>query len=199
MKTCCFYGYESFEYVDLKDLKFFLRPRLMNFISKGVDTFLFGNGSDFEFLAWCYLQELKKMPQFSHIKLIGNFEPMTPNQLIGKFNRVELDYSKYFNNDFAFFDNKVIFLPNSNNNSNFNVSFLRDRTILFNADCVICYIEKDFGLCKRVEYDNKIYYANFRAWLVYRTAIALKKEVDNLIDEENIFFHINRNGGTNQW
>ena len=33
MKTCCFYGYESFEYVDLKDLKFFLRPRLMNFIS----------------------------------------------------------------------------------------------------------------------------------------------------------------------
>lgn len=199
MKTCCFYGYESLEYVDLRDLKFFLRPRLMDFISKGVDTFLFGNGSDFEFLAWCYVQDLKSLPEFSHIKLIGNLEPMTPNEFINKLNRVEWDYKDFFNRNFSFFDNKVIFAPNSNNKSNFNVSFLRDRVILSNADCVICYIEKDFGLRKRVEYQDKIYYANFRAWLVYRTAIALKKEVDNLIDEENIFFHINKNGGANQW
>ena len=192
MKTCCFYGYESFEDVDLRDLKFFLRPAIISVINEGVDTFLFGNGSDFEFLAWCYVQELKRTQEYSHIKLIGHFEPMTPNQLISKFNRVEWDNANFLNRDFAFFDKNLTFDFEYGNND-FNVSFIRDRVIINNVDCVVCYIEENFGLLKRVEYSDRIYYANFRSWLAYRWAVALDKRVINLINDKNIFFHINKN------
>ena len=192
MKTCCFYGYESFEDVDLRDLKFFLRPAIIGMINEGVDTFLFGNGSDFEFLAWCYVQELKRTQEYSHIKSVGHFEPMTPNQLISKFNSVGWDNANILNRDFSFFDKNLTF-DFEHGNNDFNVSFIRDRVIINNVDCVVCYIEENFGLLKRIEHSDRIYYANFRSWLAYRMAVALDKRVINLINDKNIFFHINKN------
>ena len=143
MKTCCFYGYESFEDVDLRDLKFFLRPAIIGMINEGVDTFLFGNGSDFEFLAWCYVQELKRTQEYSHIKLVGHFEPMTPNQLISKFNRVEWGNANILNKDFAFFDKNLTF-DFEHGNNDFNVSFIRDRVIINNVD----FLKTNYYNCK---------------------------------------------------
>lgn len=179
--TVCFIGHRTV--VNEERIKIKLFDTLSSLIVKGVDTFLFGSRSNFDFLCWEVVTKLKEQyPQIKRISynlshevsFTSKEERECYEQILSKMSKVEVHYADY---------EEVIYSKKSQK-ANKNAYIMRNQDMIESCNICIFYYNKDYLLPKRKQSKGGAGYYQPKSGtaIAFNYALQKKKQIINLYD-----------------
>lgn len=169
----CFIGHRNID--NTEKIKCQLKEIVSQLIQAGADTFLFGSRSDFNYLCWSVVTELKeKFPNVNRIKynaphemaFTSKAERENCEQLLSKFAHQEAHYTDYE----EVFDSEKSFCAGK------NAYIMRNQEMIDCSDVCVFYYDKNYLPPKRKQHKKQLCYFQPQSGTAIAFAYATQKK-----------------------